>query len=106
MITAVRALTTVGARSTDDGVFDLKAPQRAPYLPHGEEPASRSETKRVSVQSAGTRFGVANEGVWSVRGFKIPVRWAGRVGCAGLNAGLEVGARAREYQIALGFATH
>jgi hypothetical protein len=40
-----------------------------------------------------------------VRGFKIPVRWAAPVGCAGFDAGLEVHARAG-YQIALGFATH
>jgi hypothetical protein len=41
----------------------------------------------------------------TLRGFKIPVRWAAPVGCAGFDAGLEVHARAG-YQIALGFATH
>ena len=46
-------------------VLILKAPERAPYPPQFARSANRPEEKRVSVQSAGTRFGAANEPVWS-----------------------------------------
>src|SRR5437588_3474763 len=65
--------------------------------------ANQLERNRVSVQSAGTRFGVANERVWSARRrrrstrrgggrWSGPARVVGPVGGAGRAAGRAGGA--------------
>jgi hypothetical protein len=58
---------TASLRESENLTSPRECLSTAPYPLHASDRANRGERKSVSVQSAGTRFGAANEPMWSAR---------------------------------------